>query len=125
MKDFDFIFTQEQYDQLQQAYSRALSPNIELSQSILNGIIHMLQHTSFMLPLHLQNEIIRDISQAKQILDILQHSQSRKSNIIGSSSPFILIYTLAQLSKILNKQSLKSPYQILCIKSNELILSAV
>jgi hypothetical protein len=124
MNEIDFIFTNEQYAKLKQEYNNLLTPSTQSCISTLISIVNKLHINSFGLSLSIQNQIINKLSQALQILNILHTSNPpSKTNLINN--PFSLIYNLANLSIQLNTHILKSPYQMLCLKANDLILQSI
>ncbi len=123
MNDFGCIFTEEQYLQLQEEYKKKLStPQTFINQ--LQSITTSLQHTSFQMPLRLQNQILRNLSIVQQILSIVYVGKSPKSTTIPNT-PFDLIYYLTQLSLDLTSHAFKSPYQILLLKANTFTLQSI
>ena len=123
MSNDNFIFNLNQYNKLQQGYNKALTPN-NFSLSILNSLIKSLENNNFQLPLNLQNSILNTLLSAKEILNLLHKETSYKSSNL-QNNPFNLIYNLSIISINLNSHTLKSAYQILYLKANNLILEAI
>ena len=123
MSNDNFIFNLNQYNKLQQGYNKVLTPN-NFSISILNSLIKSLENNNFQLPLNLQNSILNTLLSAKEILNLLHKETSYKSSNL-QNNPFNLIYNLSIISINLNSHTLKSAYQILYLKANNLILEAI
>lgn len=123
MSNDNFIFNLNQYNKLQQGYNKVLTPN-NFSLSILNSLIKSLENNNFQLPLNLQNSILNTLLSAKEILNLLHKETSYKSSNL-QNNPFNLIYNLSIISINLNSHTLKSAYQILYLKANNLILEAI
>ena len=124
MNEIDFIFNNNQYNKLKQEYDKFLNPKTEFCISALTSIINKLHINSFQLPLNLQNQILDKLLRAQEILNII-HLTHPSSQIKFLNNPFNLIYNLITLSIQLNSYSFKSPYQILYLKSNDLISQSI
>lgn len=124
MDSIDFVFNDNQYQQLRNEYQKTLTPTTKTHITLLNNIIETLKCNNFQMPLSLQNQILSNLSNAKQILEIL-NTTSTPTIPINPNNPFALIAHLSQLSKQLNSYTLKSAYQIISLKSNDLILKSI
>ena len=123
MNDF-YLFSDAQYNLLQQKYAQQLSPRANNTLNKLNQIIDQLYTHSFNMPLRLQNTILNLLQQAKQALEISCQPQTyTRLNI--SNSPFQLIFVLGQIAQDLNTYNTKCAYQILYAKSNYFIIDAI
>ena len=120
----NLVFSEAQYKQLQQEYSKQIPAFCTDPLNKLNSIISVLKINNFQLPLELQNNSINKLSQAKELLNIL-NSSDNYNNINLSNNPFCIISYLTEISIDLNKYNLKNIYQIICIKSNSLILETI
>lgn len=124
MNDIDFIFTNKQYETLRKEYTFALTPNLKSCTETLNTLIKIIENQPFNLSINLQTSVHNTLLNAKQILDII----SPTNNTIDlnlSHNCFELIHQLTEISIKLTSHSFKSPYQTLCLKSNNLILFAI
>lgn len=119
----DFIFNNFNYEQLQKGYNKQLKAD-DFCINHLNSLIKVLENSHFQMPLSLQNTILNTLLNAQQILDILYKNHSY-SNLTLQNNPFELIKHLNEISLTLNSHTLKSVYQILYLKSNNLILEAI
>lgn len=124
MNNFGSIFTDEQYNQLQQGYQKTFAPMSQSFISKLHSVIKSLQHTSFKLPLNLQNQILRNLSNSLQVLNIVYNTPPSRAIKIPNT-PLDLIYCLSELSLELTSYTLKSPYQILLLKANSFLLQSI
>lgn len=124
MNNFDYIFTPEQYEQLNQAYSKKLYQNTSSISIDLNSVVTTLEKHGFNLPAKLQTKIQNNLLQAKEILHLVYIADSTHSITINNN-PFQLISILASISNRLNSYTIKSTYQVLFLKANELIISSI
>ena len=124
MNNFDYIFTQEQYEQLNQAYSKKLHQSTSSISIDLNSVVTTLEKHAFNLPTKLQAKIQNNLLQAKEILHLVYIADSTQTITINNN-PFHLISILASISNKLNSYTIKSPYQTLFLKANELIISSI
>ena len=119
-----FILEESQYKILQYEYQKSLSRAHANPQVSLREIISRLQKSTYHMPENLRVSVINLLSKAQQLIDILypNHQQTAISN---SNNPFHLIHHLSKIINKLNPSPLKSPYQSLCLKANDLILLAI
>lgn len=118
----DFIFNNFDYKQLQKEYNKQLKVD-NFCINYLNCIIKTLENNNFQMPLNLQNSVLNTLSNAQQILNLL-YKKNSCSTLNLQNNPFELIKHLNKISLALNSHTLKSAYQILYLKSNNLILDA-
>lgn len=118
------IFSDDIYTKLQQAYKDKLTPD-KPNTNLLTSIITTLQTSNFQLPTTLQNNVLHNLSHAKEILDIIYNPTPSKPQPLTNNNPFQLIHHLTTLSLTLTSHNIKSPYQTICLKSNQLILKTI
>ena len=118
------LFSDAEYEALKSAYNNILHSNSAECLSYLNGILKVLENNNFQMPLTLQNEILADLSQAKQILGILC-VDNVCSNLNLNGNIFTLLFYLSHLSSLLNSHTIKSANQILHLKTNNLIINCI
>lgn len=123
----NFIFSDEQYLQLQTEYAKQLNTAHHLQLNRLDDIITNIENNNFGLDLSMQNTVKSDLIQAKQILEILHLTPNQNSNYISdsTSNPFELVYMLSTLSYELNNEMPSSPYQLIFSKANKLITNCI
>lgn len=126
MNYFDFIFNDNEYNKLKNEYDKLLSNNTDNCLAKLNNLIKLLEINSFDMPIDLQNSVLDLLLQAQNILKII-NTESKPNKIPSpqSTNIFTLIKQLCELSVELNSHTLKSAYQIICLKSNNFILNAI
>ena len=124
MKDFDFILSDEQYSKLQNEYNSSLKSTTEFCVRHLNSIISTLQINGFKMPITFQNKILTQLIESQQILNII-FIDTYTTPLNLNNNPLKLLYELALLSSNLNSYSIKSPYQILFLKTNALIIDCI
>ncbi|MBQ8522507.1 MAG: hypothetical protein IJ458_02445 [Clostridia bacterium] len=124
MDNIDYIFTDKEYDTLNKKYSQALKPCACDCINELSSVINELESNSFQTPLNTQNKVLSNLYQSKKTLELL-HKNVTTKNIKFSHNPFNLIYHLNNISTKLNSHTIKSPYQIIYLKSNEFILKSI
>lgn len=124
MNDYDCVLSNEQYDKLNEAYSASLHEKTSGILIDIESFIHTLEQNGFGLPRKLQAEILSHLTHAKQILNLL-HDQPFHKTELFETNPFHLIALLTELSIKLNSHTLKSAYQILFIKTNNIILECI
>jgi len=120
----NLVFSETQYKKLQQEYSKQIPTFCPKSINKLNSIISSLKINGFQLPIELQNNSLNKLAQAKELLNIL-HISNTCNDISLSDNPFDIISSLSEISIDLNRYNLKNIYQIICIKSNNLILETI
>ena len=123
MKNIDFIFDENDYRHLKKEYDKNLAIDANIAYD-LNRLTLTLESNNFQMPIMLQNDILNTLSQALDILNILHpgvkgHPQHLNNNI------FEFINVLSQISIKLNSHSIKSAYQILYLKTNDLLLDCI
>ena len=124
MDNMDFIFSNKEYTQLKNEYNNLLTHKTNNYIYLINDIIFNLNHTHFQMPPALKNRLLCKLFQAQNILDILFKS-SKNKQLNTPTNPFGLINQLSILSKLLNSHSFKSPFQTLCLKCNNLLLTCI
>lgn len=120
----NLIFSDEQYSQLQQAYSHTLSvQNPDIIYKLTN-LINNLKIQSFNLPLNTQNKVLNKLERASELLHIIYKSFKFKTTQIKNNT-FELILNLCYLSQFLTQHPFNGPYQTIYFKSNQLIMDSI
>ena len=124
MNDLDFIFDKNEYKLLKNAYDKKIAPHPEDIINKINNLIESLKNNSFQMPLYLQNDILNNLLQVQNILYILHKQDPNQSQPIKNSL-FDFMYNISNISMLLNSHIIKSPYQVLYLKANNLLLQCL
>ena len=74
----------------------------------------------------MQNNIINSLQQSHQVLSMTTTTINQSENFLDlKNNPFSLLNFLCNISKTLTSISIKSPYQIMYLKSNSFILDCI
>ena len=122
----NFIFTEQQYLQLKNAYEHFMGISPETILSDISSLISLLEYNNFNLPLILQNKVLNNLSTAYEIISVVFNDKPTHQQIqMHHQNPFNLIKPLCQISINLTKYEFKSPYQIILLKANNFILKCI
>lgn len=120
----DFLLSEHEYQTIQQEYKKHSTPSTPECLKLLYIVILNLRKHGFNLPTQLKKYLLNDLFQSYHILKILYCNQIKTQQSLNNN-PITLIYSLTTISLQLNKISLKTPYQILHIKANNIVLNTI
>jgi hypothetical protein len=121
----DFIFSEEQYQQLKQAYNEVIFINNQQSLIDAKSLIYILEQNIFRLPPTLHRKIKNNLNIVGRLLNIIIINSPPSLKIKPYSNPLYFIKLLSNTSQQLTSNLPKSPYQIICLKANNLILNCI
>lgn len=122
----DFIFSEEQYSQLKKAYNDALFANKHHNLVDTKSLIYAAEQFCFYLPSPLRKILKNNLNTADRLLNIIIIGRAKQpTKTMPNNNPFYLINLLCTISQQLTTNAPKSPYQIIYLKANNLILNCI
>ncbi len=122
----DFIFSEEQYQQLKEAYNHAFFASNLQDLINIKSLLNAAERVCFYLPQTLRKIVQSNLSITSRLLNIIILNPCKQSTKISPhNNPFYLINLLCTISQQLTTSAPKSPYQIIYLKANNLILNCI
>ena len=123
MENIDLIFSEEQYNKLQEEYNKTLTMPNFIHIAKLKEIVKKIQLFSFDMPSSLRKEVCLNLENSIQILSIL--NKDNKQVELKISNPFSIIFELSSIVKELNSNHIDCPYKKICEKASKPLVEVI